>query len=147
MLNRQTLLAAFVGVAFLLGWSGRAAFAQDTGTITGTVTDEAGTPQPGIKVFLMAPAVVEGGGIGPKGGGAPNSFFGLGDIQFLQAKGTRKVAETVTAPSGTFTFANVKPGAYIVMVGKMQGGGRFPVRVNAGQTVNIAAKCTAAQLR
>lgn len=147
MLTRRSLLAGLVGFCLLLGWSGQLALAQDTGTVTGVVTDESGAPQPSIKVFLMAPAVVEGGGLGPTGGGAPNAVWGLGDTEPLQAKGVKKVAETLTNANGRFTFNNVKAGAYVVLVGKMQGGGRFPIRVTAGQTVNVDAKCKAAQLK
>lgn len=147
MLTRRMLLAALLAVACTLSFGTTRALAQDTGTITGVVTDESGAPQSGVKVFLTAPAAVEGGAVGPRGGASPQFTTGLGDVVALQAKGVRKVAETVTDSSGRFTFANVKTGAYVLMVGKMAGGARFPARVEAGKTFNVNAAVKASQLK
>lgn len=140
-------LSVVLAVVLLVGLSTASALAQNTGTVTGVVTDTAGVPQPNVKVFLVSPIAQGGGAVGPTAPGSPNDQLGLGDAENLQAKAGRKVGETVTDNAGRFTFPNIKPGLYQVVIAKLQGGARFPVRVEAGKTVNVDAKVQPNQLK
>jgi hypothetical protein len=139
-----TVVLTFV---LLVGFSTVTALAQTTGTVTGVVSDTAGVPQPSIKVYLVSPIAQGGGAVGPNAPGSANDQLGIPEPSELQAKGGTKIAETVTDTAGRFTFANIKPGPYQVVVGKLQGGARFPVRVEAGKTVEVDAKVKPSQLK
>ena len=136
-----------LAVAFLIGWSGLKARADDApklavGTVNGTILDKDGRLAANVTVNLVAampakPPKTEIGGRTLAKNKAPRA-----------AKKTNKqapVATATTAADGTFTMAAVPVGDYTIEAGERKsdaGFARKNITVKEGDNVNVQLKLT-----
>ena len=103
---------------FLLTPSVRAA-ADEKGSVTGTVTDQAGKPVVGLALRLEQDQPIDA-----RGGGKPGS--------------TKIVARVTTDQQGKFTMPNIPAGGYRLVAGSQNVGWIYlDVTVTAGKETNL----------
>ncbi len=140
-------------VAMMIGFSGLMAKADDApkpavGSISGVVTDKDGKPAANVTINLLPPPPPKGAGNGNTPPPAPKSAIGdrtLGGKDKGAKAGGKKggpqpVASTTTGADGSYSFAGVAVGDYIVTAGSKKDATGFassPVSVKEGANATV----------